>query len=180
MVESSHTEEFVRLLTENQRRLYVYVLALVGNGTDADEVLQDTNLVLWRKSTEYKPGTNFVAWALKTAYFEVMAFRKRQQREQLRFDPGLVDLLSTDATVHVEGFDSRRRALATCVSQLNERDREMLHLRYGLGDGTVAGSISELAQRVGRTVHATHQALHRVRMLLMDCVRRRMAAEEHL
>jgi RNA polymerase sigma-70 factor (ECF subfamily) len=178
MPETSHTEEFVRLLTESQRQLFVYILSLVGNNTDADEVLQEANLVLWRKASEFTPGTNFAAWSMKVAYFEVLAFRKRRQHDQLRFDPDLIDLLAADAAVHAESIETRRRALATCMLRLSERDRELLRLRYGLGGAAAAGSVGELAKLVGRTAQATHQALHRIRTSLLDCIGRRLTAEE--
>ena len=172
------TEEFVGLLTENQRRLYVYILSLLGNPTDADEVLQDVNLVLWRKSDEFTPGTNFVAWALKTAYFEVLAFRKKRRREQLRFEPELVETLADEAAAEIDSFEHKRRALSVCMAKLSERDRGLLNLRYGLGNTAAAASIGDLAAQVGRTVHATYQALHRIRGSLLECMRRRIAAEE--
>lgn len=178
MNDVAHTEEFVRLLTENQRRLYVYILSLVGNSGDADELLQDTNLVLWRKCSDFTLGTNFSAWAMKTAHFEVLAFRKRRQREQLRFDPELVEVLADEATTWADDFDSKRQALTNCISRLSERDRELLHLRYGLGNTPATDSMGELANKVGRTVHATYQALHRIRSSLLACMRRRLAAEE--
>jgi RNA polymerase sigma-70 factor (ECF subfamily) len=178
VADRSHSEEFVRLLTESQRRLYVYVLSLLGNSADADEVLQETNLVLWRKSHEFTPGSNFLAWACKTAYFEVLAFRKRRQQSQMRFDPEVVDMLADEAAVRIDSLESKRQALAACMAKLPHRDRQLLHLRYGLADVSEVGSIGELARRVGRTVRATYQALHRIRMSLLDCMRRRLAAED--
>ena len=42
--------EFVQLLTSNQSRLYAYVLSLLGDRTQAEDVMQETNAVLWRKA----------------------------------------------------------------------------------------------------------------------------------
>ena len=49
-------DEFVRLLAQNQRRLFLYVRTLVPNHADAEEVLQNTNLVLWREFGTFEPG----------------------------------------------------------------------------------------------------------------------------
>src|SRR5687767_8306659 len=76
-------EEFVRLLSQNQRRLLLYVLTLVPRLNDAEEVVQETNLVLWRDYANFQPGTNFVAWAFKVAFFQVLAWRKKKQRDRL-------------------------------------------------------------------------------------------------
>ncbi|MDF1745393.1 MAG: sigma factor, partial [Gimesia sp.] len=49
MDQSDNTEQFVQQLTENQNRLYGYVYSLLGDHSRAEDVLQETNLVLWRK-----------------------------------------------------------------------------------------------------------------------------------
>ena len=40
---------FLRLFLQNQRRLYAYILTLLPNRADADDVLQETSLVMWDK-----------------------------------------------------------------------------------------------------------------------------------
>lgn len=46
MNSESTREEFVRLLTQHQRRVYAYILGIVPNWNDADEILQETNIRL--------------------------------------------------------------------------------------------------------------------------------------
>ena len=75
--------EFVQLLTSHQSRLYAYVLSLLGNRTQAEDVMQETNAVLWRKAHDFKLGTNFGAWMLKVAHFQVMAHRRKLTRDRL-------------------------------------------------------------------------------------------------
>ena len=77
--------EFVQLLTSHQRRLYVYIMTFLPHLADADEVLQETNVVLWSKAHEFILGTSFSDWAYKIAYFQVLAFRKRGVRSRLVF-----------------------------------------------------------------------------------------------
>ena len=71
---SADNMEFVRLLTGQQRQLYLYIIALLPNPTDVDDVLQATNMVLWSKADEFEPGSDFGAWARRVAHFEVLAF----------------------------------------------------------------------------------------------------------
>ncbi len=42
-------DEFVQLFTKWQRRLFLFILAQVPNLVEAEEILQETNLVIWRK-----------------------------------------------------------------------------------------------------------------------------------
>ena len=66
--------------------MFAYILSLLGNRTQAEDVMQETNAVLWRKAHEFKLGTNFGAWMLRVAYFQVMAHRRKITRDRLVFD----------------------------------------------------------------------------------------------
>jgi RNA polymerase sigma-70 factor, ECF subfamily len=172
MAEATHVEQFVQQLTLQQRRLYGYILTLMGGSSDADEVLQETNLTLWRKSAEFQPGTNFGAWAFRTAYFEVLAFRKRTARDRLSFEPEVIERLADESLSIMEQFESRREALSACLAKLRERDRELLLLRYRADT-----PVEAIAEQVGRSVQAVYQALYRIRGSLSLCMRRAMARE---
>ncbi len=171
--EPQRAEQFVRLLTESQRLLYVHILGLLASSADADEVLQETNLVLWRKAADFQPGSNFVAWACRVAYFEVLAFQKRRGWERLSFEPQLLEKLASESADRADHFDARRQALALCLSKLSPRDRDLILRRYQSSNSAAA-----IAGQVGRTVQATYQALHRIRTGLSICIRRTLAAEE--
>jgi len=70
------TDQIVQLLTNVQQQLTRYVRTLVPNRTDAEEVLQETNLFVWRHADEFELGTNFAAWACRIAYYQVLTFRR--------------------------------------------------------------------------------------------------------
>ena len=55
-VEKTDPREFIRLLMENERRIYAYILTLLGNGADAEDVLQETSIILWDKFAEFQPN----------------------------------------------------------------------------------------------------------------------------
>jgi len=48
-MESANPREFIRLLMENERRIYAYIRTLIGNNADAEDVLQETSITLWDK-----------------------------------------------------------------------------------------------------------------------------------
>jgi RNA polymerase sigma-70 factor (ECF subfamily) len=86
--------EFVQLFTHHQRRLFLYILSQVTNPVEAEEILQETNVVIWSKFSQFQSGTNFLAWVSQIANFEVMKFRTRKRREKLVFSD---DFLQTIA-----------------------------------------------------------------------------------
>ena len=49
MASPETTEKFVQRLTANQTRLYGYVYSLLADHSRTADVVQETNLVLWRK-----------------------------------------------------------------------------------------------------------------------------------
>ena len=80
---------------------------MLGDVDQANEVLQETNLVLWRKSDEFQSGSDFKAWSFRVAHFQVMAFRQRQIRDRLVFDDVQLDRIIRDASKQDEVYEQR-------------------------------------------------------------------------
>lgn len=165
MDRSSRGDEFVLLITGVQARLYAYVLSLLGDPHQAADVLQETNLVLWRKADQYVPGSDFTAWAYRVAHFQVMAQRQRLGRERLVFDDLLLADLAQKAADRSAAFDLRLNALYDCMTKLSTRQQELFRRHYAEGQ-----SIGEMAAVRGETAGAIAQALFRARVALLKCI----------
>jgi RNA polymerase sigma factor (sigma-70 family) len=100
-------EEFVRLLGQNQRWLLIYVTSLVPVWSDTEEVIQETNLVLWREFDRFESGTNFTAWAFRVALNQVLAWRKRRRRDRLEFSPAFLEVVAAATAADVERLEER-------------------------------------------------------------------------
>jgi RNA polymerase sigma-70 factor (ECF subfamily) len=161
------SDEFVRLMTEHQGRLFAYILSLLGDPDAANDVLQEANVVLWRDSKEFRLGTNFKAWAFRIAHFQVMAWRQRQIRDRLVFEDDMLEVLAFAARDADETFDSRQKLLTGCLEKLQPVHREMVRRRYA--EGT---ALQAIAAERGMTANAVMQALFRIRQSLMHCVAR--------
>ncbi len=169
------TEHFVTQLTEHQGKLYGYVFSLVGDHARAADIVQETNLVLWRKREEFESGRPFLPWATGIARFQVLANMRDKGRDRMLLDADLAEQLSAETTRQVEHFESLQSALATCVSQLPEASQLLIRRRY-----TDASSIEHIAQLSGKKDSAIKVALMRIRNRLADCVRKRLATEGEL
>ena len=101
-------ERFAQLLATCQRRVFVYLLSLLHNAADAEEVLQETNLVLWRKFDEFEPGTHFDHWACRIAYFEALKFREKQVPAERLFSQEFVECLARESEQTWDLLDARR------------------------------------------------------------------------
>ncbi|MDF2378163.1 MAG: sigma-70 family RNA polymerase sigma factor [Verrucomicrobiales bacterium] len=166
------TESFVQQLTMGQNRLYGYIYSLIGDHHRAADVLQETNLVLWRKAAEFRPEADFIPWAFAIARFQVMANLRDQGRDRCILDPELLDLVGEELVEVASEFEEMRDALRNCLSKLPSKSKAMIDSRYFGGR-----SIKELAGELNKTADATKTALMRIRKGLRVCVQREMAKE---
>ena len=163
---------FIRLWTAAQPAVSRYVRSLVRDRAVADEVLQETSLVLFRRFDEYDEQRPFVAWALGIARFQVLSLKRDAARSRVAFDSELLaQFTETWAELTPEVFD-RSLFLQDCIQRLAARARQMVRLRYY--DELTA---EEIAQQVGGTGAAVRVALQRIRQQLRECVERQLRAE---
>ncbi|VTU02584.1 rna polymerase sigma-70 ecf- rhodopirellula baltica : RNA polymerase sigma-70 ECF-like, Rhodopirellula baltica OS=Rhodopirellula sp. SWK7 GN=RRSWK_05077 PE=4 SV=1: Sigma70_r2: Sigma70_r4_2 [Gemmataceae bacterium] len=164
------SDEFIQLLTSHQTQLRGLITAALGHAADSQDVLQRTNLAIWRKAADFDPARSFLAWAIGVARYEVLAFLRDRRRERLVFVPEVADLLATEAEDLLPQIPARQAALRECLKELPERNRELLTQKYVRGR-----SVSDLAAAVGRSADGIKSLLLRVRRVLEDCITRRLA-----
>jgi RNA polymerase sigma-70 factor (ECF subfamily) len=163
---------FLRLFLQNERRLYAYILTLLPNRADADDVLQEASLVMWDKFDDEHPPADFTAWGCRIAYFKVLDFCKKRQRSRVVFSQAMLERVAETAVEQAGTLqlDERREALADCIAKLSPRDRNLLARRFAEGATT-----QSTAAEVGRSVDAVYKALAKIRQALFDCVTRTLA-----
>jgi RNA polymerase sigma-70 factor (ECF subfamily) len=164
--------EFLGCVSRAQRSLYAFILTLVRQPADAEDVLQETNVVLWQKAAEFDATRDFMPWALRIAQLQAMAHLKRQRRVPQAFDDALLAQLADEAIAEAAELDPRRHALAECLNKLPDRHRALIASRYEPG-----GSVNELARRSGKTPKAISETLRRIRRTLLECIERTVAQE---
>ena len=160
----------MRLFLQHQRRLYGLILALVPNGPDADDILQETCAVLWQKFDEFDPGSHFAAWSLRIARYQVMAYYSTRRRQKARLSDETLDAVVERMASRPEREDARSAALDGCLQGLPEEDRRLIELRYRAG-----ASVEEVARRSGKTVVGAYKSLQRAHDRLIQCMRGKLA-----
>lgn len=159
-------QDFATQITGSQRRLYAYIHSLLDNSASAWDVLQETNVVLWKKQADFTPGTKFDAWAFTVARFQVLAWLRDRKREPLDvMTPELCELIAVEAEFEAQEFDGRLVALQKCREQLTGRGRQLVELYYERGR-----SVKQVADDLKMGAEAVKQALVRVRRLLQICI----------
>ena len=164
----------IRQISQHQAALLAYILTLHPDRSEAQDILQETNVVLWQKVGEFQAGTNFKAWAFRIAYLQTLAHLKRLKRGNwLGFSSELVETLAKEAEPKLAVFEKRHAALRSCLGKLPPKDREIIRAHYESGL-----PLADISSRIGRSVGALKQVLFRVRRTLRLCIETKFAEGE--
>ena len=166
-------EQFTRLLLQNQSRICGLIFSLVPNGPDADDVFQETCAVAWRKFGEFAPGSDFGAWALRIARFQVMSHYNRRRRAQARLSDETIESVADTLALPRWQSAARVEALRLCLSQLKPREFELVRRRYAGNE-----RVDQIAAALGASVHAIYKSLSRLHVRLLACVQSKLRTEE--
>lgn len=159
------TEQFVRLYARHEQAIYRFVYGILPNAADAQEVMQETAVALWRQFEKYDPEQPFVPWGCAFARFEVLKFYRKQKNKPLPLNEKVLEKLATQYSTDLDELNQRRRALDNCVEKLPGKDKTLLRHRY-----EKATTIREIAKRNGASEHTLYKNLDRIRRVLSDCI----------
>jgi RNA polymerase sigma-70 factor, ECF subfamily len=171
---AARVDEFMKLHAQHQRRLYLYLLSLVHNVADAEDLLQQTSYILWTKFDDFQSGSNFGAWACRIGYLEVLKFREGRKQTELPLSPRFLERIRDKMPEFSEMLEARTDALRYCRERLDEPDRVLITRRY-----TPGTSVKTLAAELRRPVRSISKSLMRIRKTLLECIDRRLRQEEH-
>jgi RNA polymerase sigma-70 factor, ECF subfamily len=166
--------EFAALMSTCQRTVFLCAMSVVGNAEDAEDVVQESKLVMWKKFHDFQPGTNFVAWACQITRYQALKVRASRRRQPLSLANDFLALWAVPGNDDsLAQLERRRIALQECLEELRDSDKELVVSRYRKGATT-----RNVAESLQRSVQGTRRALQRVRETLAKCVGRKIAQEE--
>jgi RNA polymerase sigma-70 factor (ECF subfamily) len=150
-----------------------FVLALVPNFADADEILQETKIRLWKQFGEYDPEKPFSKWARTVAHYQVLTYRKTKGREKVYYSTDLMETVAEDFEVRTSFYNDRSEALEHCLKSLSSKCQSLLRECY-------AGkpSVARAAKALGMAVESARKAIYRSRLAMHDCIERRLGTPE--
>ena len=168
----SDRERFVAELTRHHDELLGFVYSLVGNWQDAQDVLQQTSMVLWRKYDQFDPSTNFMDWATRVAFYEAKNFIRQIARDRHYFSDELLQTIAEERAKDVAHCDSRAAALRLCLNKLRAEDRDLLSQVYDRRK-----AVGDIATAIGVAIQSVYNRLYRLRKRLAECVHQTLIAE---
>lgn len=164
--------DFLTLLAKHDRALSLYVYGLVPIHADADDILQQTKMVMWKSFSQFELGTNFIAWARKIAFHQILGYRRQSKRVHLPLSDEMLEQVGHEVARLSDQGQARREALESCLHKLPLEHRQIVLLRY-----FEELEVDQIAERVDSTTAAVYRALSRLRYTLLECVENRMNAE---
>jgi RNA polymerase sigma-70 factor (ECF subfamily) len=166
MDSSFQHDQFVERFVRSQDRIYAYVVTLLPNRADAEEVFQQTSLALWKKWRQFDPGRDFVRWACGMAHYEALSFlRKHADRRRVALSEEVLSAVAEDRLDLQDDLEARRTALRQCLDRLKREKRQLLERCYAGKD-----SIKQIAADLGRSPNVVYMTLKRLRRVLFDCI----------
>ena len=165
-------ENFVTLYVRHEAAVFSFVLGIVRNSADAQDVVQRASMTMWRRFDQFTSGTSFRNWAFQVAKNEALNHLTKMRRDRHVFSDELVHLLAERSLERFDDLNSRRLALDFCVDKLPTGDRSMVAGCYAEGS-----NIKSYAERSGATANTIYKRLNRVRGLLAGCIERRLGLE---
>lgn len=162
-------EAFERALRPHLPMLFAYSRAICGDYHAAEDVVQETAEIAYRKLNYLIPEADFAGWLKAIARRQALAARRKLTRAGLVAEE-IIERVYQDPWP--ASFDRRSEALEECLKQVHGRAAEALRAHYFEGV-----RLTDLAPRLSMTPAAVRQMLHRVRQLLLECVRRRLSVE---
>lgn len=166
------SEQFITLFNAAHGRLLGFLRVMLGNGADAEDVLQRASISMWRKFADFDAAQDFFAWASSFAFYEAKNFQRTAARSRLHFDDELMQRLADERPPDLEHREARLAAMDRCIGELDAPSRDLVREFY-LNNT----DISTLAQQQARAPQTLYNKLNTLRRLLGDCMKRRLAQE---
>ena len=174
--EDLKADRFHRLLYENQGRIYAYVLSLVGNYPDSDDIVQETISTMWRKFDDFVPGTHFAKWGISIAHYKILTYRRKMQKQgTLLYHDDVFDQLPAHFSRNSIHHEDRTEILKECLKKLQDKSLTVIRLRYF---ENIAPQV--IAKCIGISANNVYKILSRAHGFLLTCMKKAMIQRENI
>jgi RNA polymerase sigma-70 factor, ECF subfamily len=134
--------------------------------SDVHDVLQDANLYLVKNQGNYRPGTNFRAWAAQVVRYRCLIyFRARKRRPMINLSEQALDLIAEEVIDQFDESEAQWRRLRHCLAKLPVEHRDLVAATYS---GEL--SLKDYAAKSNKSHAAVRKTISRVRQILKSCI----------
>lgn len=170
---SDNRREFLREFMRYQHRIYRFIMSLVPDADEADDLLQQVSMTLWQRWDTFDPErSEFIHWALGVARNHVRNYIRTRARNKKHvvFDETLLEELADVRIQEEQLFEEQREALSNCLKRLSMPHRALVENFYNR-----TASVGDIASSYGISRRSLTRYISRIRQALMDCILRHLA-----
>lgn len=165
---NSRDEAFNLLLNKYQQKIYWHIRRLVIDHDDADDLVQDTFVKVWKNLEKFRSDAQLYTWIYRIATNESITFlNKKKQRNNTPLDEVSSELAETlVASSHFNG-DKVQMKLQQALLTLPEKQRLIFNMKYF--DDLKYEEISEITgTSVGALKASFHIAVKKVEIFMLN------------
>ena len=166
-------EKTVRDFMAHRSKLFGFILSITGDFHAAEDIFQEVSVIVFKKAGDFTPGTDLGAWLREIARRKVYEHRRKVARTGLPLDDDVLDALESAFGDTGDSWEEEKQALRGCLDNLQKDQRSMISMRY-----EKALPLKRIAELSRKTAGAVQVALSRLRGILLDCMKRFLAAED--
>ncbi|MEQ8211279.1 MAG: sigma-70 family RNA polymerase sigma factor [Lacipirellulaceae bacterium] len=175
----SKETQFIKLFVAAERKFLGYLITLLPTVEDAEELMQETSIVIWEKFDEFlatqegEPNIDrFVAWGCKVAFYKVLNHRRKRASKSKQLSEEVIELISSAWLHKQESYElgDRQTALRRCLEKLPAAKRDLLHDYYWQKQ-----DVKHIAKKNQQTTASVYKLLQRIRISLHKCIEQRLA-----
>lgn len=121
---------FNRLVLKYQEKIYLLARRMTGNHSDADEVVQEVLMVLYKKLNTFEFKSSFYTWLYRITMTRSLNFIKRRSLNKFLSISGLKNKVNDnyDPIVSVENKEKLKR-IEMILQKIPAKQREVFVLR---------------------------------------------------
>jgi len=167
----AHLAAVQGLFLQYQPAVRGYILSMIPDFSLAEDVMQETFIVVTRKAAGFELGTSFPAWVKTIARFKALEAIRVNRNSPEYLSEEVIQALGADRSEFRENEDERLVHLASCIDELAPQAKRSILFRYK-NDHLPP----EIAGLMGCTVQSVNVTLSRARAFLRECVTRKASA----
>lgn len=162
----------VRTFLECRPLIQAHIRALVRDAALAEDVFQEVWLRFERVTRHGERVKNVPAWCRASARLVALESWRKQRREQPMVDAALAALVEQayqEQDERADFWSTHSAALTLCLEALPTRSRDLITRRYRQQQ-----PLADIAAQLGQSLGSVKTALCRLRLVLAECVRKRL------
>ncbi|WP_113663164.1 RNA polymerase sigma factor [Pedobacter nanyangensis] len=166
--EKTRNNGFNLLLQKYQQKIYWHIRRLVIDHDDADDLVQETFVKVWKNLHSFRSDSQLYTWIYRIATNESITFlNKKKNRNNVSLDEVNSELAETLASSSYFDGDKIQRKLQQAILTLPEKQRIIFNMKYF--DDMKYEEISEvLGTTVGALKASFHIAVKKIEAILIN------------